>query len=117
MDIQRSLSSLQAIPVIGPLVFSPIKMGVSVAEMISGFAIGIIFGIGATVSNSIGANSLCNELGIISLRGFGHALTGFASLFYGASNLATLGLVGGCLEMSNWQNAHIGHRRAHLYCN
>lgn len=99
---QRALSVLQAVPVIGPLVFSPVKMGFSLAEMISGLAIGIIFGIGATISDAIGAKSVSRGLGSIALTGFRHSITGFGSLFYASSNLATLGIVGAFCEHVVW---------------
>ena len=47
-QVQSSLSTLQAIPLAGPIMVSPVKVLVSKVQMISGLALGAIYG-GAAV--------------------------------------------------------------------
>lgn len=107
---QLGLSKLQALPVVGPIVFSPIKITLSNIQMISGFAIGIIFGMAATTMALLNNDRLAGRLAAISLRGFADTTKGFCSLFYACANIATLGILGICVELTR-ADTYVIHQR------
>lgn len=90
-EIQRSLSKLQAIPVIGSTLVSPVKAVVSLAETVAGIAGAIIFGTLAVVTSS----PYCAEKCIKSVAHIGLGLLGF---MYSVSNFISLGIVGYTVE-------------------
>ena len=100
--IQSGLSKLQTLPIIGPIVFSPAKIMVSVAQMIAGFATGIIAGVIATTLDRLGLHNrnLTNESYSIAFNGFKGAVFGFVSVFYACGNMATLGMLGQFVELT-----------------
>ena len=86
-SVQRSLSTGQAIPVVGPLVVSPIKAVFSVAQLIAGIAGSILFGTLAIVSN------FTRPLDEIAFKSLQHAGLGLIGLMYSVSNMLSLGIV------------------------
>lgn len=86
-SVQRSLSKAQATPIVGPLLVSPIKALVSVAELIVGIAGSILFGTLAVLTFN-------DYLGGKAVESLGHAGLGLLSLMYSISNILSLGLVG-----------------------
>lgn len=109
-NVQTGLSKLQAIPVAGPLIFSPVKAGLSHVQMIAGFALGIFAGMAATAAAIVGADRLAGRLADISVFGFAESIKGFGSLFYACANMATLGILGLCVELSRSREVTV------IYC-
>lgn len=129
--LQTNLSRLQAIPVVGPVVFSPAKAVLSTAQMVAGLAVGILFGAAATTCGILGLHPFAAGAGIISLHGFASSISGFGSLFYACANIATLGVLGLTCELNRrchplphhgWAWGHfMSHHHHHkkptpLYC-
>ena len=85
-NAQRSLSCAQSTPMIGALVSVP-KALLSFVEIISGIALGMLFGIIGTL---FGHFSLLDR----SILSFSQSFLGFESLLYSISNLATLSFLG-----------------------
>ncbi len=90
-SLQRSLSSAQATPIVGPIFVSPVKAVVSTGQLITGLAIGILFG-SACVAYQ---NGTCARA---SLTGFSHAGHGIMSLMYSIANMLSFGTVGFAIE-------------------
>lgn len=90
-ETERSLSNAQALIVVGALVVSPVKAVFSLALVVGGVALSILFAPLALVFRS-------DLLGRISLGGLVSAALGTVSFFYSLINLATLGLVGFKIE-------------------
>ena len=89
-DVQSILSQTQAIPIVGML-FSPVKAVVSVAQIISGFAAGVIFGsMSLLLFDSVFANK--------SLRAFETGVVGIGHLAYSVINFVSLGIIGTIAE-------------------
>jgi len=91
---QSALSFLQGVPVVGPVVVSPVKAVFSIAQMITGLIIGIFAGMAATGSASLGLNNLARPLAVTAGVGFLSATKGYFSLMYACLNIATLGILG-----------------------
>lgn len=86
-EVQRGLSRAQAIPLIGPLVVSPLKAAVSLVQFVVGFFFSVICG------------SLC-VMGVLSERlatstftALKHTGLGFIGLGYSLMNIFTLGIL------------------------
>lgn len=92
-EVQRQLSEWQATPVVGPLVVSPIKAVVSLAETIVGVVGTIFFGF---LSALTGLTS--DDLIGYTFKSMGHVGLGLAGLAYSIANFATLGIVGYSIE-------------------
>lgn len=90
-QVQRTLSKAQAIPLVGPVVFSPVKAVVSLAQIIAGVAGTILFG---TVGFFTDSPSILKPLG----HSIGHMGMGLTSFVYSGINMATLGLFGISME-------------------
>lgn len=89
---QRALSKAQAIPFIGPVVFSPIKFVVGFVQVISGVAVSVFAMLGAIISQS----ELFDDMGTAA---FGHILMGSLGMGYSAANMASWGLLGLLIEV------------------
>ena len=85
---------MQAIPLVGPLVFSLPKAALSTAQMIAGLAVGIFSGMIATTLHFLHASTISHAFAVISAVGFKESILGFGSLFYACLNLSTLGVAG-----------------------
>lgn len=92
--IQKKLSDLQTIPVAGPFVVSPVKIVVSVAQMVAGLTSGIFFGMLATSASIHGIRMIPKSFSETSMHGFLESALGFGSLLYASANMATLGILG-----------------------
>jgi hypothetical protein len=84
-NFQRKLSSYQAFPVLGPVIISPIKATVSVAQAILGFAAAVILG---TFSGVLLFNPYLGKKFLVSLAHFGQGSLGCG---YSLANMLTLG--------------------------
>ncbi len=101
-EIQRSLSRLQAIPVLGSTLVSPIKAVVSLAETVAGIAGAILFGTIAVITDDKDSVGRCVE-------SLGHIGLGLLGFMYSVSNFFTLGAVGYTVEYHQSQR-----RRAYV---
>lgn len=86
-DAQRRLSFAQSVPIVGPLIFSPVKAIVSTAQIIAGLASAIFWGIGFCLTEDYFISSRLQEATI-------HVGMGCGSLAYSFVNFVTYGLVG-----------------------
>lgn len=87
-DCQEALTEFQAIPIIGPVIVSPIKATLSCAVIVSGLAVSIIFGalsVLPTESKEWYGQVACESIGFVGL-------CGVLSLLSSVVNMATLGL-------------------------
>lgn len=91
-NTQRTFSIRQTIPVIGPILFSPIKALTSLVEIIMGIALSVIF----LVAGILCCCS-CYLYGK-SIECITHTVTGTASLIYSLANILTLGILGYVIE-------------------
>jgi hypothetical protein len=89
ITVQRKLSILQTIPLVGFLVISPIKLVVSILQMVIGLAAAILLSVSATL---VCSENLA-EKSFISLIYVG---VGVLSFLYALATLASLGGLG-CL--------------------
>jgi hypothetical protein len=88
-DVQRKLSKLQSIPVVGPFVISPIKSIYSVVEIVSSFALGVF----AMFANHLfGAN-------MDTFNAFFSMTCGVVSFAYSALNILSLGIISYVAEL------------------
>ncbi len=92
IDVQRKLSISQTIPLAGFLIISPIKLVVSILQMIIGLAAAILLGVLATL---VCSGSLA-EKSFISLIYVGVGALSFA---YAIANLISMGGLGYLLEV------------------
>lgn len=107
--IQNKLSHLQAIPVAGPLIFSPVKTLISTAQIVAGLGAGILFGATATTTLlAFGPNKVWKRLFEASFEGFWLSTKGFGSLCYACGNMATLGLLGMSVRQITPSDQHAG---------
>ncbi|MBA3237400.1 MAG: hypothetical protein H0T62_03500 [Parachlamydiaceae bacterium] len=90
-NFQRVLSLGQAIPIIGPMFISPIKLLISSVEFVAGAAIGLIALVFACVCNS-------DFLFDITFSSFELASSGLKSGVYSIVNMLSLGFYGFCTE-------------------
>jgi hypothetical protein len=107
-NVQQGLNKLQIIPVVGPVVFSPIKAAVSKVQIISGVALGVLRGMAAIAAKLTGDSYLASRLCSLSARDFKLAAKGCGSLFYALVNMGTFGLVGLLTELER-ASIHYGH--------
>ena len=89
--IQRRLSFAQAIPIVGPLIFSPMKAMVSTAQIIAGIAGSIIFSLGFCLTESPASREGLKNSGI-------HVMMRLTSLSYSAVNFFSYGIIGFTME-------------------
>ena len=94
-DFQSRLSYMQAFPLLGPLIVSPIKAVISCAEIVAGVACTIIFG---TISLISLFQLSWSRRGIID--GIGHVGLGSLGFIASVLNIATLGISGVVYNMS-----------------
>jgi len=115
-DLQRKLSIAQALPIVGPLVASPVKAVVSVAQIIYGIARATFFGIGTLSAYSLNIffhnnykiSNATEFLGKQMGYGFLDQFNGTCSLIYSLSNLFTLGVTGFVCERT-WSQIQIAY--------
>lgn len=100
-QLQTGLSKLQAIPVVGPSIFSPCKALLSTAQMIVGLAYGVLFGFVGTSAAVLGLNKIAQPILHVASEALAEAVLGFGSLFYACSNMATLGILGLTVVLSS----------------
>ena len=96
-SLQRSLSIAQAVPVIGPILVSPVKALVSTAEIIMGIAQTTLCGTGFLVCLTLKVPGSV-FFGEQSLIGAYHMLSGTGSLAYSLANFLTFGMTGIFIE-------------------
>ncbi len=91
-NVQRQLSVAQSYPIVGPLIVSPCKALVSLAQIIGGFISGIFLGIAAVFA--------CGNQWTLErfVESFGHVSLGSLSLGYSIANILTLGIIGWQIE-------------------
>jgi hypothetical protein len=106
--VQSKLSTLQAIPLAGPVLFSPIKALVSKVQIISGAVLGTVYA-GATPAGYILDSRLGSDMAHASLYQFGEMVDGVGSLGYAFANVATLGVLGICVELGRPKQVVIVH--------
>jgi len=93
LSFQSALSTAQAVPVLGPVFVSPCKAVVSLAQIIAGFAGGVIFG--ALTVVSFGSDWCAGK----TFQSIGHVSMGFLALGYSFMNILTLGIAGYHIEI------------------
>ncbi|MBA3603676.1 MAG: hypothetical protein H0W50_08560 [Parachlamydiaceae bacterium] len=89
--IQQYLSQSQAIPVIGPLLVSPLKAVISAVQFVAGSALALI---SATFGSFFRSPSTMKFAATSGL----HAGLGLLSLCYSLANIVSLGILGFYLE-------------------
>lgn len=82
---QSTLSEAQAIPVLGPILVSPCKALVSLAQIVVGIASGVLFGSLTVITWS----DWCAEK---TLQSITHVGMGFMAFGYSLVNIFTLGI-------------------------
>lgn len=90
-DVQNALSEAQTNPIGGPFLISPIKAVLSLAELIAGFAIFVLFGTLTIVAHN-------KILGAITAEAALHTGLGLIHFAYSLSNIISLGVVGCFIE-------------------
>ena len=85
--MQDKASRLQAIPVLGPLVGSPIKAFISTCQLVAALATKIIFGTATLFTD----NRFCKKANLAANH---HLGAGVFHLLYSAVNVLSLGIVG-----------------------
>lgn len=102
-DLQRNLSvAQQALPIVSPLVVSPVKAVVSIAQIIYGIARATFFGVATLSAYSLNIffndnYKISNATALLGEQmGYGmlDQINGTCSLIYSLSNLFTLGVTG-----------------------
>ncbi len=93
-EFQRTLSVAQATPIMGPLLVSPVKAVVSIAQLIVGVVGSIFFGFFAALTFN-------DRLGELAFKSLCHAGMGFLGLLYSVSNFVSLGIIGYNIENMN----------------
>lgn len=93
-EFQRTLSAAQATPIVGPLLVSPVKAVVSIAQLIVGTVGSIFFGF-------LAALTFNDRLGELAFKSLCHTGMGFLGLLYSASNFLSLGIIGHNIENMN----------------
>jgi len=92
-EIQRSLSILQAVPLAGPICVSPIKAGVSLAQIIAGVAVTVFsLALSPFFSREFGC-------GKAAMEGLSMAGDGVLSFSYSIVNMLSLGIIGMVAEL------------------
>lgn len=97
LDVQKGLSKAQAVPVVGPLIGSPVKALVSLIELVVGFIFAVVLGI-VSVLGCCCSNNFANEAGKGAFTAGTHALLGLWGIGYSAANFLTLGILGFVIE-------------------
>ncbi|MES2200193.1 MAG: hypothetical protein V4489_08510 [Chlamydiota bacterium] len=93
---QRTLDLGQCIPVFGPVMVSPVKVGVSVVEVVGGVAGAALLGSAAFFAGQAGcANNCLNKSALNSMY---HIGLGSVNMVYGVSNICSLGVIGYVIE-------------------
>jgi len=101
LEVQRQLSKAQAFPVAGPIIASPVKAVISLAEIVGGLASTIIFGVLATLFLMVFAETPCGFCVEMACDSLAHLGLGILSFGYSVANMCTLGLVGYRIEYLN----------------
>ncbi|MEI8364859.1 MAG: hypothetical protein WCF65_00415 [Parachlamydiaceae bacterium] len=104
--VQRGLSVAQAVPVVGPIAFSPCKAILSVAQLVTGLAKTIFFGTFALSSLVFKLPKITVWCGERTSEGVRGVFNGTCSLIYSSANLLTLGIVGFTCEGLWYQLNH-----------
>jgi len=91
--VQSKLSEFQAVPVVGPLIGSPIKATVSTVQAVAGLGAAIILApVAAVTKNEKVIDYTCES--------FGQCGYGVMGLAYSIANIVTLGILGYKVEHS-----------------
>lgn len=96
--VQAQLSILQAIPIAGPLVYSPIKAVVSIAQIVGGVAQTAFYGMQAPLVIGFGSNREIRDNMDNLIEGLQHIFWGTIGLEYSTLNIATFGIAGFFIE-------------------
>ena len=105
-NTQRALSKAQAVPIVGPVVVSPIKLVVSLIEAAAGLVFGGMFlGLATSTGFLFGVKPLttCGAHFVLGTASALYAVVNFFS--FGAAGLAIEGqlaqgrAIGGCLQL------------------
>lgn len=107
--LQRNLSVAQAFPVVGPIVVSPTKAIVSLAQVITGFSKAVFFGTGVVISFTFRLEKALVHCLKQSGNGFLEIFNGTCSLSYSLANICTLGMTGFFCE-TFWYSLHLDLR-------
>ncbi len=86
-NLQNATSRLQAIPVLGPLVVSPIKAFISICQLVAALATKIIFSTATLFTD----NNFCKKANLAANH---HIATGLSHFTYSALNVLSLGIFG-----------------------
>lgn len=89
--IQSTLSYHQLTKAAGPLVVSPVKAVVSVAQTVSGVAIEVIFGVLSTIADIFNQKDLSEFLDDICHKGVSIRTKGFKNFLSAGYNMLTFG--------------------------
>ncbi len=93
ISLQQYLSESQAIPIIGPLLVSPLKAVISVVQLAAGSTLALL---SATLGSLFRSPSTMKFAAISGL----HAGLGLLSLCYSLANIISLGILGFYLEQT-----------------
>lgn len=97
-NIQRQLSDYQVVPIVGPLLVSPAKLLVSLAQFVAGAVKEILFGTLTTVAEIFGFDSLAKRFDQICHDGAKDSCGGIKNFLSAGFNVFTLGVFGQAFE-------------------
>jgi len=98
-DLQKKLNILQALPIVGPVVFSPIKALVSKVQIIASVTLGVSFGCESICASMQGMKQTAEHYDKHLVKSFNAAIEGAVNFLYASINFATFGIVGMCVEL------------------
>ncbi len=108
-EVQRGLSRFQAVPLLGPIVGSPIKALISTAQIVVAFVAMIFY-------SSLFSFTRSQTMFERTATSFGHLTMGAVGLAYSIMNLCTLGMGGLFLETNiAIATQPMNHRTTWLY--
>lgn len=97
--IQAKLSIMQAIPIVGPMVYSPAKAMVSAAQVVVGLAKTVFYTMLMPLVVGFGSDrEVCENVDDL-IEGLHHVIWGTIGLQYSIINMGTLGIAGFFIEM------------------
>lgn len=88
-QVHDKLSTLQALPLVGPIIFSPIKGVVGISQAVVSCALGALFVLASILT--CGQIDALKNGAAISLA---HVVLGMSAAGYALLNIATLGIAG-----------------------
>lgn len=92
--LQGRLRNWQAYPIIGPVIFSPIKAIISLVQLVLGMLVYIFAKLAASLCCSKCCAGLKNKIQHVVNQAHHNMVIGLGELYYSLTNMATIGIVG-----------------------